>query len=356
VLEQHPLPDDPGERADRKPEARRIELAAVEARAGALDAELREAQSEVDRTAEELQLSQRSVDAFEGELSVRASEDMDRMKRFAAGEQIRAQIDAVAATLRRAEETARWQVEQADQGVAAAESAFEQAATDISELARKARKLAEELPIDKRPEGDPLRTLQELGESLRAHAEVLQPEIDKAALAVDAASAQLEEAIAACRLAGKAGDGPRTEDLTEALEHLLVAQDEPGDLRVLDEPFAGVEPVTRNRLLDVVRSASADCQIVLLTQDPDVLGWAIELPADEAAAMPGDALLARVQRQNRGLQPRLNSAAPAADANPPAPSETDSAPTTAQPAVDITTPKTIDTDDAPAARRWAGQR
>jgi hypothetical protein len=356
VLEQHPLPEDPGDRADRQPEARRIELAAVEARAGALEGELHEAQSEVDRTAEALQLSQRSVDAFEGELSVRASEDMDRMKRFAAAEQLRAQIDAVAATLRRAEETARRKVEQADQAVAAAESAFEQAASEISELARKARKLAEELPIDKRPEGDPLRTLPELGESLRAHAEVLQPEIDKAALAVDAASAQLEEATAACRLAGKSGDGPRAEDLTEALEHLLVAAGEPGDLRLLDEPFAGVEVVARNRLLDVVRSASAERQIVLLTEDPDVLGWAIELPADEAAAMPGDALLARVQRQNRGLQPRLNPAAPAADATPPTGSDSDSAPTTAQPAVDITTPKTIDTDDAPAARRWAGQR
>jgi hypothetical protein len=354
LLEQHPQPQ-ADVAVDLELEDRRTELAAVDTRAAAVVGELEHAQAEVDRTAEAVQLSQRSVDAFEAELSKRAHEDVQRMKRFAAAEQLRAQIDAVAATLRRAEEMARRDVEQADQAVAAAESAFEQSASEISDLARRARKLAEELPIDKRPEGDPLRTLEELAESLREHAEVLQPEIDKAALAVDAASAQLEEATTACRLAGKDGDGPRPTDLVEALEGLLVADGGPGDLRLLDEPFAGATVAVRDRLLDLVKAASADRQIVLLTEDSDVLGWAIELPADEAAAMPADALLARVQRRVGGGDHKpLNPATPEADAT--APTQPQSAPTPPAPAVDITTSKTIDTEDAPAARRWAGQR
>jgi hypothetical protein len=369
LLEQHPDPEggEGGAPDDRKPQDRHVELAAIDARAADLEGDLHRAQAEVDRTAEAVQLSQRSVDAFEAELSKRADEDMQRMKRFAAAEQLRAQIDAVAATLRRAEATARQDVERADQAVAAAESAFEQGAGEISELARKARKLAEELPIDRRPEGDPLRTLEALAESLRIHAEVLQPEIDKAALAVDAASAQLEEATAACRLAGQDGDGPRTEDLVEALEGLLGGdgegdgegdderdeRDERDELRLLDEPFAHVSASARSRLLETVHASSAGRQIVLLTGDPEVLGWAIELPAEEAAAVPADALLTRVQRR-RGTTPDkpLNPALPEADATPTPPP---SAPTAA-PAVDITTPKTIDTEDAPAARRWAGQR
>ena len=355
LLERHPRTEPTDRTVSLDPSDHRVELAAIEARSVAVEGELHQAQAEVDRTAEEVQLSQRSVDALEAELTKRADEDMQRMKRFAAAEQLRAQIDSVAATLRRAEDTARGDLEQTDQAVAAAESAFEQAASEVSDLARKARKLAEELPIDKRPEGDPLRTLEELAHSLRIHAEVLQPEIDKAALAVDAASGQLEEATAACRLANKDGDGPRTDDITEALEGLLLADGTPGDLRLLDEPFAGVEDPARTRLLDVVRTASADRQIVLLTEDPEVLSWAIELPADEAAAMPGDALLARVQRRRGdGEHKPLNPAAPAADAT--APTQPQSAPTPPAPAVDITTSKTIDTEDAPTTRRWAGQR
>jgi hypothetical protein len=351
-LAQHPQPEDPDAAPAGRADTDQVELAAVDARSASLEGELAHAQSEVERTAEGLQLSQRSVDAFESELSKRASEDLQRMKRFAAAEQLRAQIDAVAATLRRAEETARLQVEQADQAVASAEGAFEQAASEVSDLARKARKLAEELPIDARPEGDPLRALEELAGSLRAHAEVLQPEIDKAALAVDAASGDLEEASTACRLASGDGDGPHAEDLSEALEELVLAGH---DLRVLDEPFAGVDDAARSGLLETVRAASAHRQVVLLTEDPDVLGWAIELPADEAAAMPADALLARVRRSDAGLNP----AARDADATSPTEQDAPSAPTsdTAHAAVDITTPKTIDTDEAaPNARRWAGQR
>jgi hypothetical protein len=342
-LEAHPLPEPVDQVDDDAPEQRSIELAAIDARAAALEGELHDAQADVDRTGENLQLAQRSVDAFEGELTVRAGEDVQRMKRFAAAEQLRAQIDAVAGSLRRAEETARQELEAADQAVVAAESAFEQAA--------RARKLAEELPIDDRPEGDPLRTLVELAERLQAHADVLQPEIDKAEAAVAAASTALEEAMAACRLAAAGGDGPQPDDLVQALTGLLAPAE---TVVVLDEPFVGVDESARTDLLDVVRTASASRRVVLLTEDPEVLGWAIELPADEAAAVPADALLTRLRRQNHGL----NSTAPSADATAPTVATPREAPTVEpSPDVDITNPTTIETDpDAAPARRWAGQR
>lgn len=348
-LAAHPLPEADPEPPALQEDERRIELAAIDARAAALEGELVTAQADVERTGDELQLSQRSVETFEGELTVRAGEDMQRMKRFAAAEQLRAQIDAVAATLRRAEESARADLEAADQAVAAAEVAFEQSADDMSELARKARKLAEELPIDDRPEGDPLRTLPVLVTNLRAHAAVLQPEIDKAEAAVVTASAHVEEATAACRLASAGGDGPQPEDLVEGLEDLLESRDAP-DLLVLDEAFVGVDEPARSDLLEIVRRASVDRQIVLLTEDPEVLGWAIELPADEATAIPADALLARLRRSNHGLNPAAATADAAANASPSAEATTSE--------VDITTPTTIDPEQeaTPTARRWAGQR
>ena len=322
-LEAQPQPE-----ADLLPaagdDARHGELAEIQERALALADEMDAAIAEVERSASALQAAERAVDAFEGELSVRAGEDLQRMKRFAAMEQLRAQIDAVAATLRRAEADARAAVESSDRAVAVAESAFEHAAAGLTELAHQARKLAEELPIDQRPTGDPLQSLEELAARLAAHAQVLRPEIDQAQSNVDTAASQLEEAMAACRLVSTDDDQPLREDLVEGLQQLL--QEHVGDsLLLLDDPFAGVDPDVRVDLLEVVLAASASRPLALLTEDADTLGWAIELPIEEASALPADALVARLHR------------------------------TTDSRAVDITTPAPT-AEPAPTARRWAGQR
>jgi len=315
---------------------RQIERAAVDARTAALEGELMNAQAEVDRSAEALQMAERSVDAFESELATRAGEDLARMQRFAAAEQLRAQIDAVAATLRRAEEDARHSIEVAEEAVGAASHRFDQAANEVDELARRARQLAEELPIEERPVGDPLQTLPLLADGLRTQADVLQPDIDRAAAVNASASIQLEEELAASRLASHGDDGPQAEDLVSALQQLLEA--EPVDVPVvLDEAFAGVDGETRGDLLEVLRSSAAPRPLVLLTEDAEVLGWAIELSIEEGTAIPADALLARIRRANQGL---------------------DVSPATSDPtlqSVDITTPAT-DPESAPTARRWAGQR
>jgi hypothetical protein len=344
-LQANPLPEDDAiededEDAAQREHERQAELAAVEERWAAIEDELRVAEAEVDRTAKALDTAERSVDAFEGELTVRAGEDAHRLQRFAAAEQLRAQIESVAGTLRRAEEDARAAVDGAARLVAAAEAGFEQSATVIGDLARRVRKLAEELPIHQRPEGDPLESLLDFAESLREHAEVLQPEIDRAEAAVAAASVQMEEALAERQLAGDANEGPRPEDLVEGLQGLL---DEPSDsLLVLDEPFVGVDQATRAELLEIVRTSSAHRQIVLLTDDADVLGWAIELPVDEAAAVPADALFAPVRAVTTDLRDAPEPAAFVAAA------------------VDITELPSNDPDPepepAPTARRWAGQR
>jgi hypothetical protein len=220
--------------------------------------------------------------------------------------------------------------------LASAEVDLDEAGDAVGELARAARKLAEELPIDQRPDGDPLRSLPVLAERLTAHAEVLQPEIDAAEAAAAAAAVQLEEALSAVRLAGAGDDGPLPEDLVEGLQQILSA--DPGDtLLVLDEPLIGVDRHVRTELLDLIRTGSAARQIVLLTEDSEVLGWAIELPIEEATAMPADALLARVRRSNEGLTHAPVTLKDAPDS------------------VDITTSAT-DPEPAPTARRWAGQR
>ena len=286
------------------------EATSVGALIEAMGRDIDAAQSEADRLAEELHLAQRSVAAFEGELTVRAGDHVARVKRVAAAEQLRAQIEAVSKSLKRAEQTARTEISRSDERLVAAEGEFDQAAAAMSDIARQARKLAEELPIDQRPEGDPLQGLLVLSGRLQAHAEVLEPEVTRAEAGVAAVSVQLEEALTASRLATASTDGPQSEDLIAALEKILQGQPS-ANLVVLDEPFVGVDHAVRVELLDTLLRVGADRQVVLLSEDPDVLGWAIELPADVAAAMPADALLARLQRANRDHAPgSVGSAAP----------------------------------------------
>ena len=227
--------------------------------------------------------------------------------------------------------------------MATAEAEFDQAAGVVSDLARRTRKLAEELPIDQRPEGDPLETLLELADTLGGHTEVLRPEIDRAEAAVAKASVTMEEALARRQLAGDANEGPQADDLLAGLESLL---DEPerrpaGARRALRRR----RPVVRADLLEIVRTCSTGRQVVLLTEDAEVLGWAIELPIDEAMALPADALLNRM----RAGRHRPSGHGGARCGVPVA-------------AVDITTSPSPDPDPdpdpepAPTARRWAGQR
>jgi len=327
------------------------EATSVDALIEALARDIDAAQSEVDRLAEELHLAQRSVVAFEGELTVRAGEDVARVQRASAAERLRTQIEVVIASLERAEQAARTEIARAEPRLVAAEGEFDRAAAAMSDIARQARKLAEELPIDQRPEGDPLQGLVVLASRLRAHAEVLDPEVTQAESALATVSAQLEEALAAARLATASADGPQSEDLIAALEQIFEGV-EAADLIVLDEPFVGVDQAVRVELLDTLLKVGADRQVVLLSEDPDVLGWAIELPADVAAAMPADALLARLQRANRDL-----AAVSVGSAAPVDITELATVPAlTRSEAVSPPSPSPEPPLDAPTTRRWAGQR
>jgi hypothetical protein len=267
----------------------RTALADLTARAAALVTELDAARHEESHTAEQYDLAVRSVGAFEAELSLRAGEDEQRVKRFAAAEQLRIQVDALASTLARAEKEALAALDHASEEAGAAELALDRAQDVVDGVSHQARRLAAELPIDQRPAGDPLASLPTLAERLTAHAEVLQPDIAAAEAATLRAAASANAARAAAEAAGD-GTEVRVEDVLDGFATLLDAGRD--DLVVLDDPFADREPGQRRRLLDVVveRSSSAPC--VLLTDDADALGWAIELPADHAAVVPAASLLA----------------------------------------------------------------
>ena len=297
------------------------------ARVAELDVQVHAAQAEVDRTDEALQMAERSVATLESELSERSEADRRRIERFAAAEQLRTQITSVASTLRRAETETRRSLEQVEERAAAAEGAFEQHAAEVTAIAQRSRRLAEELPVDRRPP-DVLRDLPGLVEALQDLIPVVEAEIEAAEGAAAAAAEQMDEALASRRLAGN-GDGPMADDYIEGLGKVFGGA--PG-LVVLDHPFGEIEDQLLVALLETLRTSAVERQIVLLTEDPDVLGWAIDLPAEEAAADPADALLAR-------LLP--------VDELDPQPVDVTS---------NVTDLSALAPEPASTARRWAGQR
>lgn len=263
--------------------------AAMRARADEVETELtaaREAQAQARIDAD---TASRSVGTFENELSARAEEDANRIKRFAAAEQLRHQVEALTATLARAEHTARAGLDEATEAVLAAEVALDRAQAATTDVSRTARALAGRLPIDQRPDGDHLGTLAVLAERLRAHALVVEPEIETARHAVAAASVRVAEAVAEAEAAGTGADGPRAIDVRDGFAALLAERG--GAPVVLDDPFAHLDETSRTELLTLLAQREAGGPAVLLTDAAAVLGWAIELPAADGAVAAADSLL-----------------------------------------------------------------
>lgn len=265
------------------------ERAEIVDRLAALELELEAARQAQAQARADADLAGRSVGTFENELSARADEEASRIKRFAAAEQLRHQVEALSATLARAEHSARAALDEVTESVVAAEVALDRAQNATTEVSRSARALAGRLPIDQRPEGEHLGTLGVLAERLRAHALVVEPEIEAARDAVAAASVRVAQAVAEAEAAGTGDDGPREIDLRDGFVALL--HEHRDTLLVLDDPFTAVDDVTRAALLSLLIERHGMAPVVLLTGAADVLGWAIELPAADGTVATPDSLL-----------------------------------------------------------------
>jgi hypothetical protein len=264
------------------------ELTVLADRAGQLADELADARRAEADAADQLEAARRSVGAFEAELSVRASEDEQRIHRFAAAEQLRNQVSALAATLTRAEHDAREALERATDATGAAELTYDRAQAALAELGRKARRLAVLLPADQRPEGEPLATLTELAERLRNQADDNADDLEVADAAVATARSRVTDGTQAAHAAGTGREGALAVDRSDALVDLVAT---PAALLVLDDPCADVGADGHARFCELVVTRSVEGHVLLLSEDAAVLGWAIELPADVATILPAHSLL-----------------------------------------------------------------
>lgn len=284
-LVAHPAADGTA-RVEAADEAQ-AELEVLTSRRSELVLMLAQARQDEAQAAEQLELASRSVGAVEAELTARAGEDSGRVRRLVAAEQLRAQVAALETTLARAEHDARAVLDRATADLSSAEEALDRAEGGLTELARRARSLAASLPRERRPAGDRLGTLAQLADALNERARAVQPQIEAAETVVGIARADLDDAAAAVAAAASGADGPRAEDVIDGLDELLAER--ASELVVLDDPFPPGDAVLGRRLCEVVVAHAGP--VLLLTEEPDLLGWSIGLPADTARVVSIESLL-----------------------------------------------------------------
>ena len=253
------------------------------------EVDLRSAEWEVDRLAEELQLARGSVAAVESELTQRASQDAARAEEVEALALMRRQLDADTGSLVLAQQAAEREMDRTTESFVSAEGNLEAATLVVRGAARKVRQLAEELPGGAGSSGDPIEDLTGLVGRLKHHASSLDPARSQAENDVAATSQRLAEARAAALLADTVADEGVGEDLIAGFETVLQTAN-PDLLVVLDEPFGDLDDAATGVLLHTLVQAAEDRQIVMLSEDPNILAWAIELPAPAGTAIPAAVL------------------------------------------------------------------
>ncbi|HEY8523341.1 MAG TPA: hypothetical protein VIL48_00155 [Acidimicrobiales bacterium] len=234
----------------------------------------------VQATAHDVEVASDKVQLYESEMVDRASQDERRLQRIAAAEQLRSQITAVTDALDRSNEEYHAALAQAEADVIASESAVQHATNALAEAVRKLRRISDALPpaLRPRPGDDPLAELPRLHETLAAEVERAEVALADAEEEHQQATRDIEESQAAldAHLEVTPTEDIGEDDLVAAVGDLVGAGETPV---VLDDPFAEVSE-SRDRLLDELVACTEQRPVVLLTDDPDVLGWAIGLPPE----------------------------------------------------------------------------
>jgi chromosome segregation ATPase len=276
----------------------RVRAAAHDARRAQLDpiaaeqrAELDRAETEVLSAAARVDAARRGAGGIEAEMAARAGGDAGRLDRIADARKLREQVTMLWVTLDEAEAAVRAELVEAGSIAAEAEAAWDRASNAIADIRRRALQLASQLPADADVDlgTKPLDGFASLATALRAAAAGLEREVEAAEGAVRGATDRADRMSAELQ-SGRAelDAAPTSADIVEGFATVLRGAGTA--LAVLDDPLIGSPATERDQLLEVLAEASALQPTVLLTDDPEVLGWAIALSRDVGGVATAAAL------------------------------------------------------------------
>lgn len=204
-------------------------------------------------------------------------------ERAKASAALSAQAESLEARLGEAEAAARSRSEQTKRAVTTAEREIERLSRDQRDRDGRLAALLECLPGDARPphDEDPIDHVPAVAGGLRGLAETIDAELTGLTAALDRHRAECEHRRGEVAAIRATIDRIAPEDAAEALAALVCGVAD--GVVVLDDVVASDPSGADDGLLRALEDAEPAAPLVLLSSDPTVLGWAIDLPADRGA-------------------------------------------------------------------------
>lgn len=204
-------------------------------------------------------------------------------ERAKAAAALTAQAESLESKLSEAEAGARNRSEQTKRAVTEVEREIERLSRDQRDRDVRLGSLLECLPGDARPphDDDPLNHTHLVSAGLRGLAETIAGELTGLTAALDRHRAECEHRRSEVAAVRATLDRIDPEDAAEALAGLVCGVAE--GVVVLDDVVASDPDGADDGLLRALEAAEPDAPLVLLSSDPAVLGWAIDLPAERGA-------------------------------------------------------------------------
>lgn len=204
-------------------------------------------------------------------------------ERAQASAALAAQAESLEARLSDAEREARSRSEETKRAVTAAERTIERLGREQRDRRSRLGALVDCLPGDARPphDDDPLHHVDTVAAGLRGLADTIAAELTGLTAALDRHRAECEHRRSEVAALRATLDRISPEDAAEALAGLVTGVAD--GVVVLDDVVAPDPTGPEDGLLRALEDAEPAAPLVLLSSDPTVLGWAIDLPAERGA-------------------------------------------------------------------------
>ncbi len=262
----------------------RTDLAAAEAELSEGLRAAREASRALDRVLEQRAQADAAISEARRQLHAMDRGEVDPTgERAQAAAALTAQAESLEARLGEAERDARSRSEETKRAVTATERTIERLVREQRDRQSRLAALVDCLPGDVRPphDEDPLHHVGAVSAGLRGLAGTIADERTGLTAALDRHRAECEHRRSEVAEVRSTLDRTSPDDAAEALADLVTGIVD--GVVVLDDVVATDPDGTADGLLRALEAAEPEAPLVLLSSDPTVLGWAIDLPAERGA-------------------------------------------------------------------------
>ncbi len=268
------------------------------------------AEERVEAAAAEVAAARQRISDLEDELTARTHGEEVRGVRHQAAAELEAQVSSVERRLQEAEAMARTEVDDATRTVSRAELSLDRIRQEARDRRRRLSELLALIPAGDRPrvEEDIVAHAPEIGTAIRTMTEPMQHDVAHAAEAISRLRARCAETTADIDARRDALGAVLSQDRVGALHQILT--DAPGVVFLDDTVTADTDRPDDLSTVDLEAIVDPPAPMIVLTTNPDVAAWAIDLPADRGEIVPASALDALMNPDRSGPERQQMESSP----------------------------------------------